>query len=31
LRLFSIKIHQDLSAEINFAGQDEEEAEEVFI
>jgi hypothetical protein len=30
LRLFSIKIHQDLSAEINFAGQDEEEAEEVF-
>ncbi|MDQ3375088.1 MAG: hypothetical protein M3521_14530 [Acidobacteriota bacterium] len=30
LRLFSTKIHQDLSAEINFAGQDEEEAEEVF-
>ncbi len=30
LRLFAIKIYQDLSAEINFAGQDEEEAEEVF-
>ena len=30
LRLFSIKIHQDLSAEINFAGRDEEDAEEVF-
>ena len=30
LRLFSIKIYQDLSAEINYAGRDEEDAEEVF-
>lgn len=30
LQLFSIKIYQDLSAEINFAGRDEEDAEEVF-
>jgi len=30
LRLFAIKIYQDLSAEINFAGRDEEDAEEVF-
>lgn len=30
LQLFSIKIYQDLSAEINFAGRDEEDVEEVF-